>query len=490
MPKIFWKVFLWFWVTMLLTTFVTFWLGNLWSENRDISARHMAHMESLAASAESIIEARGVQALGPWLRHIRKRTPLRMMLVDVRTGKTLRGRMLPPHLKVHIESQISSGDGIVDGAIESEFEGRRNLSLPINIPGEKAYRLITEVPNHLSGLHHRGMRAAQYFAGHRIWIAVGMTALICLLFAYLLVRPIRQMQRVARNFGEGDLSVRSELGQRRDEIGDLAREFDEMASRIESMMESQQRLLRDVSHELRSPLARLQVALELARKRTGKEAETELNRIDHEARQVDSMIGDMLTLVRLESGDWSNRGEDPDEKTGLDEYVELSTLIESVVSDANFEFAAQHKQVRVSEVVAATVKGNASLIYSAIENVVRNAMKYTPADTYVDICMKMNVQSQIGSRIGNQIGNQIQIEVRDYGEGVPEESLSRLFEPFYRVGESRDRQSGGFGLGLSIAARVVRSCGGSIHAENAEGGGLKVIMRLPILSEEEIGSNV
>ncbi len=467
---------------MLLTTFVTFWLGNLWSENRDISARHMAHMESLTASAESIIEARGVQALGPWLRHIRKRTPLRMMLVDIRTGKTLRGRMLPPHLKIHTEPQSLSREG----TIESEFEGRRSLSLPINAPGERTYRLITEVPDHLSSMHNRGMHAARYFAGHRIWIAVGMTALICLLFAYLLVRPIRQMQRVARNFGEGDLSVRSELGQRRDEIGDLAREFDEMANRIESMMQSQQRLLRDVSHELRSPLARLQVALELARKRTGKEAETELNRIDHEARQVDSMIGDMLTLVRLESGDWSGRGEDPDERMGLDEYVELSALIESIVSDANFEFAAQHKQVRVSEVVAATVKGNASLIYSAIENVVRNAMKYTPADTFVDIYMKMNVQSRVGSGVGNQI----QVEVRDYGEGVPEESFSKLFEPFYRVGESRDRQSGGFGLGLSIAARVIRSCGGSIHAENAEDGGLKVMISLPILSEEEIGSNV
>jgi two-component system sensor histidine kinase CpxA len=466
MPKIFWKVFLWFWLTMLIATVATFWLGNMWLEKRDVSSRHMAHLESLAASAESILEEGGKKALKSWIRHVRKRTPFRILVVDTEEGETLRGRHLPSHLKAHMKQALGS-----DGAVESEFEEHRILSLPIGSLDGGKYRLITEMPGGFTGMRDHRMGAVRdgvrQFAGSRMLIAFAISALICLMIAYFLVRPIRQMQQAARSLGEGDLSARTKLGKRRDEIGDLAREFDEMASRIETMVQSQQRLLRDVSHELRSPLARLQVALELARKRTGNDAEAELDRIDHEARQVDLMIGDMLTLVRLESGE--SRGEDVESQ----ESVELNALLASVVSDANYEFAEQQKKIELLKSIPATIFGNASLIRSAIENVVRNAMKYTPADTVVDIRLKADAEDQI------------KIEIRDYGEGVSDENLSRLFDPFYRVGEARDRQSGGFGLGLSIAARVIRSHGGSIHAENAEGGGLLVIITLPCSGGDE-----
>jgi len=464
MPKIFWKVFLWFWLTMVIATVATFWLGNVWLEERDVSSRHMAHMESLAASAESILEEGGEKALKSWIRHLRKRTPFRILVVDSEEGETLRGRHLPPHLMAHMQQTERS-----DGAVESEFNEHRILSLPIGSSDGGKYRLITEMPGEATGMRdHRmgGVRDdVRKFAGSRMLIAFGITALICLIIAYFLVRPIRQMQQAARSLGEGDLSARTQMGKRRDEIGDLAREFDEMASRIESMMQSQQRLLRDVSHELRSPLARLQVALELARKRTGTDAEAELDRIDHEAQQVDAMIGDMLTLVRLESGGDDSESHEP---------VELSALITSVVSDANFEFAEQQKQIQLLESVPATVTGNASLIRSAIENIVRNAMKYTGDDSPVEISLRRNRQGGV------------EIKIRDYGEGVPEESLSKLYDPFYRIGEARDRQSGGFGLGLSIAARVVRSHGGSIHAENSEEGGLCVTISLPTSDVEKL----
>jgi len=463
MPKIFWKVFLWFWLTMLIATMATFWLGNMWLEERDISSRHMAHLESLAASAESILEEGGEKELQSWIKHLRKRTPFRILVVDSEEGETLRGHHLPPRLKAHMQQAERS-----DGAVESEFEEHRILSLPIGSSDGGKYRLITEMPEQFSGMRNNRSGAVRagvrQFAGSRMLIAFGITALICLMIAYFLVRPIRQMQQAARSLGEGDLSARTKLGKRRDEIGDLAREFDEMASRIESMMQSQQRLLRDVSHELRSPLARLQVALELARKRTGKDAEAELDRIDHEAQQVDVMIGDMLTLVRLESGGDSESHEP----------VELSVLIASVVSDANFEFAEQQKQIQLLESIPATVTGSASLIRSAIENIVRNAMKYTGDESPVEISLRTGRQGSV------------EINIRDYGEGVPEESLSKLYDPFYRIGEARDRQSGGFGLGLSIAARVVRSHGGSIHAENAEEGGLSVTISLPTSDDEKL----
>ncbi|MCF7821730.1 MAG: HAMP domain-containing protein [Mariprofundaceae bacterium] len=455
MPRIFWKVFLWFWLTLSLTVIASFWLGGLWSE-RDGNSVQLAHLQSLAASAESILEERGEEALRPWMRHVRHRTPLRILIIDSATGESLRGREIPAHLKVHLQPPEKE-----DGIIESKFEDRQVISLPIAGPDGHLYRLIGESrPHHTTT--EREIRFFKHFAEERMLIALTVTVLVCLLVAYWLVRPIRQMQQTARRFGEGDFSVRSGLERRKDEIGDLAREFDAMAERIDSMLQSQQRLLRDVSHELRSPLARLQVALELARKRSGSDTKTELDRIGHEADQVDTMIGDMLTLVRLESGEEQ-----------VEESFDLSVLIESVISDANYEFSGQNKQVRLVTTVPVIMLGSAHLIRSAIENVVRNGMKYTPADTMVDICMKAEAEDQI------------EIKICDCGEGVPDESLSRLFDPFYRVGEARDRQGGGFGLGLSIAARVIRSHGGSVHAQNREGGGLQVTITLPASVENK-----
>ncbi|MES0371283.1 MAG: ATP-binding protein [Mariprofundaceae bacterium] len=456
MPKIFWKVFLWFWLTMLTATVATFWLGNVWLEQRDLSSRHMAHLESLAASAESVLEEGGKKALRSWIRHVRKRTPFRILVVDSKEGETLRGRHLPPHLMAHMRQALDR-----DGAVESEFEEQKILSLPIGSSDGSRYRLITEMPGKFSGIRNQrlgGVRdGVRQFAGSRMLIAFAITALICLMIAYFLVRPIRQMQQAARSLGEGDLSARTKMGRRRDEIGDLAREFDKMAARIESMMQAQQRLLRDVSHELRSPLARLKVALELARQRSGGAAESELNRIEHEADMVDAMIGDLLALVRIESGVQNEKKE----------LVDLAGLIESVIADANFEFSDRKRDVQLIKEQPCQVYGDGSLLRSSIENVIRNAMSYSEADSTVEVMLLQRADGMT------------EISVRDYGRGVPAESLAKLFDPFYRVGEARDRESGGFGLGLSIAARVVHSHGGSIEAVNAEGGGLKVTVALP-----------
>jgi two-component system sensor histidine kinase CpxA len=226
-----------------------------------------------------------------------------------------------------------------------------------------------------------------------------------------------------------------------------------MAERIESLIVSQKRLSRDISHELRSPLARLNVALELAKKKTNGDASALLDRIEIESTRLNEMIGRILTLSKLESG-----------ATDVERAkIDLTELVRDVVADADFEAGAHDKSVSMSAVECMVV-GNESLLRSAIENVLRNAVRYTGPSTAV----RVSLETVNGDAV---------ITVRDQGGGVPEEELQHLFRPFYRVGEARERKTGGIGLGLAIAERAIRAHHGSISARN-DNGGLAVEIKL------------
>lgn len=234
-----------------------------------------------------------------------------------------------------------------------------------------------------------------------------------------------------------------------------------MAERLESLVASQRRLLGDISHELRSPLARLGVALELARKRAGSDASAALDRIGREAESINEMIGQLLTLSRAESGTDGLRNM----------QIDLASLVQEIADDADFEARSRARRVRAKTRDSCTMTGVAPLIKSAIENVVRNAARYTAEETEVEInlrCEEANGESRAV------------INVRDYGAGVPEDAIEKIFRPFYRVEDARDRLSGGSGLGLAIAARAVRLHGGTITAANAVDGGLIVEMKFPL----------
>jgi two-component system sensor histidine kinase CpxA len=262
---------------------------------------------------------------------------------------------------------------------------------------------------------------------------------------------------------DGNLSARvsHRLIKRRDEIGYLGREFNLMAGRIESMVELQRRLLRDISHELRSPLTRLGVALELVRRKAGPEAGPGLDRIARESESINQMIGQLLALSRLESG--------TDRLNNV--RVDLCALVRDVAGDADFEAQSRNRSVHVVACEDCVATGVVELLRSAIENVVRNAVHYTAEGTEVEITLRCeDVESKSFAVIN----------VRDHGTGVPDEAIQEIFRPFYRVEDARDRQTGGTGLGLAIAARAVFSHGGTIKAANASGGGLVVEIRLPI----------
>jgi two-component system sensor histidine kinase CpxA len=238
-----------------------------------------------------------------------------------------------------------------------------------------------------------------------------------------------------------------------------------MAERLQSLVNAQRALVSDVSHELRSPLTRLNLALELARQRAGGEASGALDRIDRESERLSTLIKQLLTLTRLESGS-EEQGKEP---------VDLAQLVQDVGTDAEFEAHGRNRSVRVAVHAACETVGRADLLRSAIENIVRNAVRYTAEGTTVEISLECQSNGSCCRAV---------IRVRDHGPGVPETTLAHLFQPFYRVDDARDRQSGGTGLGLAIAQRAVEVYGGRIIVSNAPGGGLLVETYLPAVRKQ------
>ncbi|NEX59577.1 HAMP domain-containing protein [Noviherbaspirillum sp. 17J57-3] len=276
------------------------------------------------------------------------------------------------------------------------------------------------------------------------------------LLAWYFAKPIRSLRAAFDDAAAGRLDTRAgpAMGRRRDELADLGKDFDRMATQLQALVEGQKRLLHDVSHELRSPLARLHAAIGLMRQRPEK-AEAMIERIERESGRMDKLIGGLLTLSRLESNGDSM----------LKESLVLGDLAADVVEDASFEARANGKEVRLHLGCQALIKGRAELLNSAIENVVRNAVRHTAGGTSVEV-----VVEQSGRETARVL-------VRDRGPGVPDADLENIFKPFVR--SSTDTSVAGHGLGLAIAQRIVLAHGGTIRAFNAPDGGLNVELRFP-----------
>lgn len=287
-------------------------------------------------------------------------------------------------------------------------------------------------------------------------------AVVSLVFAALLAwyfsKPIRSLRAAfeAATNGRLDEPVEPKMGKRRDELADLGRDFDRMAQRLKSLMDGQRRLLHDVSHELRSPLARLQAAIGLARQQPERLDDT-LARIERESVRMDKLVSELLTLSRLEAGMAGK----------LDEDVSMSELLTDVVDDARFEAETSGCRVEFEAHGEATLQGNAELLHRAVENVVRNALKHSPAGGLVSIAVRVNANDR-----------SVSISVSDEGAGVPESELHAIFEPFFRGNQANAPD--GHGLGLAISQRVIMAHHGSISAGNRTTGGLCVTLSLPV----------
>lgn len=275
-----------------------------------------------------------------------------------------------------------------------------------------------------------------------------------------LTRPLAKLGAAAANIADGRLETRVDpaLHARRDEIADLARNFDRMAERIEALVTGQRRLLGDVSHELRSPLSRLIVALSLVKQGTAitsEEAAENLERIGLESRRLDTLIGQLLTLTRIDSG----------VDRGSPVLFDLTNLVHEVASDGDFEAGARKRGVMVTEAGGCTIAGFEELLRSAVENVVRNAIRHTAEGTAVEISLATVNANAV-------------LRVRDHGPGLPDGMLAEIFLPFRRVANADGE---GAGLGLAIAERAVSVHRGTIRARNASAGGLIVEISLPLV---------
>jgi two-component system OmpR family sensor kinase len=284
-------------------------------------------------------------------------------------------------------------------------------------------------------------------------------SLVSLLFAALLAwyfsRPIRSLKQAFAAAAEGHLDTRAgpAMGTRRDELADLGADFDRMAARLQSLIDGQRRLLHDVSHELRSPLARLQAAADLIQQRPERTAEL-MTRIERDIGRMDTLVGELLTLARLESGT----------QEGDLMAVDLNELLEAIADDARLEAESRRCVLQLNLAAVATVQGQPELLQRALENVVRNALRHTPDGSCVSL------SSTIAA--GNCC-----VEVADQGPGVAADELAAIFEPFRR-GANADGFAG-HGLGLAITHRVIEHHGGTVIASNRPEGGLSVVCCLP-----------
>lgn len=285
-----------------------------------------------------------------------------------------------------------------------------------------------------------------------VLLVAAVAAALCWLFAARLASPVRELSRTMDAFGSGRTAVRSAI-RRDDEIGGLARSFNQMADRIEALVTSERRLLQDVSHELQSPLARLAIAVKLLRNAEDRDAAAA--RLQKEIDRLSRMIAGLLDISRAE-GDPAARHTVP---------VDLRALLEDIAEDCRLEADAKRCHFDVA-FAAITIVGDEELLRRAFENVLRNAVRYSPAGAGIDV--RLSAKEALA-----------EVTIRDRGPGVPKESLERIFAPFYRVEESRDPAMGGAGIGLSLAKRAVLLHRGSIEASNA-GPGLCVVVRLPI----------
>ncbi|UCD36060.1 MAG: HAMP domain-containing protein [Nitrospiraceae bacterium] len=457
MRSLFIKIFLWFWLASILIIVSTLVLLSLIEPYRPVreDGRYVRRLAYLGTRAVEVLDREGSQGLQRFLDGLEQGPGAHVYLFNEKI-ESAAGGQAPPEAR---ELAARAGDSGMTEFVR--LDRALMVARPLYGSGGRTFIVLGEMPR-----HHRGPAAWRFlnprFLTLRLLAVFIVSSIFCSWLAWYLTAPARKLRAAARQLASGDLKTRvgPELGERRDELADLGRDFDVMAERLESLVSSRDRLLRDISHELRSPLARLNVALELARQRSGREAEEPLNRIEKEAERMNILIGELRTLTLLESS-----AESLDRKS-----VDLSRLVRDIAGDADFESGDRKGLIKADLEVSVIVEGSEELLRRAIENVVRNAVRYAAGENSVEITLR---RIQSGGR------ESALVTVRDHGPGVPEEALASLFIPFYRVAESRDRQSGGMGIGLAITDRAVRLHRGNVQAFNATGGGLEIRIDLP-----------
>jgi two-component system sensor histidine kinase CpxA len=470
--SLFLKIFLWFWATVVATgvALIATWIIL---QPKNVPAQSQTTLADAAwvsgTSAVDALERQGASAASAYIAQLSQKTHLKSCLFDT-SGNVIAGS----------DCALFSDIGTRATSDAPAFNTKHNfVRVAVKVRGKSGRDYVYAVEQ---AMEHRGPPPGIGPSGFLLrWsVAFLVSGFICYLLTRYLTAPVLRLREASQHLAAGDLSTRAAAGmeRRRDELGSLVRDFNAMAARIEELVSRQRQLIYDISHELRSPLARLNVALDLGRQRKGDDPA--FDHMEQDIGCLNDMIERLLTVAKLDTS-----------ATPLPmTQVDLTELVAQIVRSAEFELQERSGTVRLSPQGQYFVQGNAELLHSAIENVIRNAVRYTgtensgtansgPENSITqDSIPKNSIDVQLESTDAATPGF-VRLLVRDYGQGVPESELVNIFQPFYRVADDRNRASGGTGLGLAIADRVVRIHGGTIQARNVTPQGLEVEILLP-----------
>lgn len=464
MRRLFYKIFLWFWLAIIVVSVTLVGLTasehSRTSEDRNWRNKYGPVVDLWAQREGEVLDRDGKDGLQRYLSRFVLDPGVHEYILNA-SGVEILSRSVPIRV-VQIATQVASSS-----ATDPQFFTAERI-IAEKIIGSNGHTYVAVVTYPQPSVLRR--RLFEFLFGNivtrdllRLIVVVAVAGLFCFWLARQITNPIGKLRLATREIANERLKTRvdEEILTRRDELADLGRDFDRMAQRLDLLVTAQRRLLADVSHTLRSPLARLSVALGLAREGVKPETARHLDRIELECDRLNQLIGQLLTIARVDSGI------DIDQKRTID----LAALVEEVAADGDYEARGRNRVVRFAGTSSpCMIEGSPELLRGAIENVVRNAVRHTPERTTVEISVE-SVSSDAGARAA--------ITVRDHGEGVPEDAIGEIFMPFHRVpGNSNEN---GTGLGLAITERTIRSHGGSVAAANAPGGGLIVRLELPAL---------
>jgi len=454
--RLFSKVFLWFWSTVLA-------LFAIFMASRMVGTRSIPPTDIVASFAPRVADeaAHAYESGGPhefqqFAQGLVGKSGLELYLIDG-YGKDVLSRPIPSDSLNMVRAARS------DGRILSRYGLRsHSSSYKFTSPSGRPYVLLIRAGLQLGRFLDATAGGGLPFFG----VVLLMVTLFCFWLTHHIVAPIQGIQSAARKVAAGDLSVRSpvEISERHDELADLAADFDAMVERMSAFVRSQKDLLSTVSHELRSPLTRLIMSLALLRKQSSSKSEELLQRMERDVERVDTLMGQLLTLSRLETG-LSSDGRN---------NVDLSQLVQEVVADGDFEARSSGKSVGLQAEAGIVVeKADQQALRSACENVIRNAIRFTAPGSEVEVTLKTEKMNAPPQAV---------VSVRDHGPGVPGELLQQIFQPFFRLKEpsGNPRANNGTGLGLAIALEAVRQHRGTIIASNVNPIGLEVKITLPI----------
>jgi len=448
MRSLFFKIFVIFWIAQSLIFVITTALILRHRFPHPASMLDPAftslHMEAAQALGE--FDARGCSGFQAFAQERRER----LALVDS-SGTTVCGEPIPD-TGAPMESTTE---------VYGRQQGKDTVwAFPVTSEKGERFRFLVLVHRE----EHTRTGDMLHFAFPQLPVAIAVGGATTFLLVMIFTRPVVRLREAARRLARGELSARvKESGTGRvfqgDEFDALVHDFNHMAERLQSLVDAQKLLLRDVSHELRSPLARVSVALELSREDADPTMTLHLDRIQRETERLNQLIGQLLTLSSMEAV----------ENMGKSERVSLKELIGEMLPDAVYEAQQRETGVDLEAENDCVVNGRRELLYRAIENVIRNAIRYTEAGSRVEV--RLHEDAGSGMAI---------LEVSDRGPGIPESELESIFRPFYRLDQARNAQTGGAGVGLAIAERAVKIHGGQIRALNREGGGTTIRILLPV----------